>query len=332
MHKKQAKLKAAVVALLGAVVLYASAGNEGSQQLARQLAAIPEGGKTIDDKLLSLSAKIHSDGPADIWLINQPKCGTGYLERVITTSPSLNCKPYDDTEGTKFVDCGNNKLYFRTHSVETATTVKTLFDLGRSRNAAKVDQCVAITALRNPLQSIPSMFFQSWSICEGDSAHSRSCNQRLCDGSLPVGDVVTMYERYLASSMPARQVQTTANMIKAFSGEDVDLYEAFSMLAEKGVAFFENTNMDSPWAGCELIFLQIDHDDDGGNVDNTMGVLFPGELKSFLSFSRSHHCPNAAESIEAIYNYELTDQHLDRFAKTNPEMREVFRYYGAPPS
>ena len=64
------------------------------------------------------------------------------------------------------------------------------------------------------------------------------------------------------------------------------------------------------------------------NVDHTMDVLFPrlGPAPNWPR-SRSRLYPNAMENIEAVYNYGLTDQHLDVFAQYNPEMRDLFRYY-----
>lgn len=235
---------------------------------------------------------------------------------MITSTQSLDCKLYAEEEKTRFFDCGNNKMFFRTHFADSATTVKTLFDLWNSMDKNRAGRCVAISAVRNPLESIPSRFFQS--------------HRELCNGSQPLEDVLQMYEDYLASPLSASQVLTIADVLRIFAGKDVDLYQALTKLSENGVAFFNEAEESSPWAGCELVVVQIDHDEDGMNVDHTMGVLFPGEFDPALS--RPELCPNAIENIEAIYNYELTDQHLDGFAQNNPEMRDLFRYYKENPN
>ena len=200
-------------------------------------------------------------------------------------------------------------VFFRTHHADSATQV-------RSKDSTRADRCVAISAVRNPHLTIPSLFFE---------LHKHE----LCDGSQPVEDVTRMYEKYLASPMPASQVLTIANVLRNFNGKHFDLYQALTMLAEDGVAMFNKAEEGSAWAGCELIMLQIDHDEDRANVDQTMGVLFPGGFDP--AKSRSDLCPNAMESIEAVYNYKLTDQHLDRFAQIHPEMRDLFRYYSENP-
>lgn len=264
--------------------------------------------------------KIGLEDPAMIWIVNQPKCGTGSIHRSIEFA--LGCQPDDsgrygntrETE-TNILDCMNGKKLFRTHWPSAANLVKAQVTLDMEVAGTKPDRCIVITAVRNPLLSIPSRFFEE---------HKNS----LCDGNQSNEEVLELYKDYLdnddGAAGPAQQTETTAQVLRDFGVEN--FFGAMERLEEKGYTFFNQPDENGPWAGCELLFLQIDFEKNNRNLDLGLDHAIEGVVMQQNEL-RTELCPKATDNYHAIIDFEITDAQIDRFSKTNPEIRDFISYY-----
>lgn len=252
-----------------------------------------------------------------LWLVNQPKCGTGSLEAAF--EEHMGCHNVDVHDKTKFYKClGNYKMLYRTHYADVASEQKIQADAQFKAAGVHTESCMVITAVRNPLLSIPSRFFET------------NLQNDYCAGTQSVEEVLGAYEKYLRYSFePANQVSTTASMLRAFGATDIR--QAMECLADHGYAFFDEADADGPWGGCQLLLLQIDYAEDNSNIDKALQHVHEGAHMN-SAFTRSEQCPDAAENIAAITNYPIDDSTIDVMAKTNPEIRDVIQYYRDHPT
>jgi len=263
-----------------------------------------------------------SDSAASIWIVNQPKCGTGSIEKSVTWG--LNCEladmaPYQQEMDkiqvplyykTRTFECPDNRRVFRSHSKDSGL-VKAAVDASFPQRHDE-ERCLVITAVRNPLLSIPSLFFEE-------------NKARYCDGAQSEEEVLADYEKFLGhNGGPPRQVETTAHVLKEFGVRDIA--GAMDRLTGRGYAFFREPAADGPWAGCELLFLQIDYDEANSNLD--IGLDHAVEGISMLPLeSRQEICPKAAVNYRAMIEHEIKQEHIDRFDETHPEMGVIISYY-----
>jgi len=259
------------------------------------------------DTLTSSSAlehRISADEPGTIWIVNQQKCGTNTLE--LSMAKALQC--YEARKNVH--DCLGGKKLLRFHSIEKAERLQEQFKNRMDRMGTK-HQCVAITAVRDPLHSIPSRFFDiNW--------------QRFCDGTQSKKEIIKEYEQFLLGPLPPSQVDTTANMLRAFGAQDI--LEAMELLSEEGYTFFNQPDCNSPWAGCELLFLQIDYDDSKSNLDKGLGSVYK-DAKTIERYDRTEVCPNAMENYNAVKNYRISDEQIEMYSEINPDFHDVITYY-----
>jgi len=189
--------------------------------------------------------------------------------------------------------------------------VKKMADEDMDRSGTKPDRCVVVTAVRNPLLSIPSRFFEN--------------NQKIfCDGTQSKEEIIKEYEKFLSGPFPINQVQTTAQVLRAFGAKNIS--EAMELLSEEGYTFLNQPEENGPWAGCELLFLQIDYDERNSNIDKGLDHAVEG-VKMIQNTGRVGHCPNAEENYHVVQKYRITDEQIDMFSMTNPDFRDVLTYY-----
>jgi len=285
-------------------------------------AAKPMGTKRRVEKVDTaekLEHKIGADDAGMIWIVNQPKCGTGSLEQSV--SRNLKCKQVDGvTYGedmpakpkTRFFDCPGEKKLFRSHWPETAGEIKQIADAHLESKGKKPEKCIVITAVRNPELSIPSRFFEPHKV-------------DWCDGLQSKEEVTEAYEKYLETSgTPQTQADTTASMLKAFGV--MDIVGAMEQLTDTGYAFFDEPEEDGPWAGCELLFLQIDYEENNKNLDRGLDYAVEG-VTMLQNMKREEQCPMAADNYHTLIEHGVAEHHIDRYSESNPEIRELITYY-----
>lgn len=189
----------AVLSLAGCAVLLGS--NDGAMR--RSLAATPSTPKSVrqetkadrslrynmhDDKytkatfrrLIDQYVISGQDAGAEVWLVNQPKCGTGTLltslvdsmdcmkeknvdatmgEYVSSTQllSALNIHPREDQFHT--YDCANHNHLTFTHKPENAMGLRMEYQSRKAEQNQDAGKCVVVSAVRDPHGSIPSLWF-----------------------------------------------------------------------------------------------------------------------------------------------------------------------------
>lgn len=262
--------------------------------------------------------KIGADDSGVIWIVNQPKSGTRSIESSIWGA--LGCEPPPSGESLpsvghemRHMECPGNKMLFRTHT-KKVNEVKGNVDKVLKGARKKFDQCVVITAVRDPLLSIPSVFFEM-------------NKDEYCDGSHGKEEVIESYADFLKTSeAPGKQAETTAEILRVFGVETDGILEAMNLLSETGYAFFDQPNSEGPWAGCELLLLQLDYDESNSNLDAALGHAIEGVTMKQKG-GRKQLCPKAAETYEALVNHKIDDEHIKRYCDEHPEMHGVMTYY-----
>ena len=131
----------------------------------------------------AVSSKVsrESEG-AEIWVINQPKCGTGAMQGSVLTA--CNCVRISNSERLDKGSCANGAVLYRTHDPNSATKEKKRLIEEKKAAGTKPGSCMVLSAIRNPMLSIPSFFFEK--------------NSDLCDGERATDDVIQMYGGFLA--------------------------------------------------------------------------------------------------------------------------------------
>jgi len=257
----------------------------------------------------TLEHKIGTDEPGTIWVVNQMKCGTGTLTNSIQSA--LNCIKVKIDVEVAIYDCFNEKKLFSAHNADMVTKIKKEASNETFQEGTKPSKCIAVTALRNPLHSIPSRFFhENW--------------RRFCNGTQSEEEIIKEYEQFLLGPLPPYQVNTTANMLRAFGAQDI--LEAAEFLSEKGYAFLSQPDKDSPWAGCELLFLQIDYDESDSYLDDGFYHAVEG-VKIKRDHVRAKTCPKAAHNYNAVQKYRIPDKLIHMYSKINPDFHDVMTYY-----
>ena len=180
----------AVLGLAGCAVLLGS--NDGAMQ--RSLAATQEREAVArslqydmnddeydgPDDFLSDNVISGQDAGAEVWLVNQPKCGTGTLLTSLVDSmdcikeknvdatmgeyvsssqllSALNINPNDGQFHT--YDCANHNHLTFTHSPKIAMALRAEDQSRKSQQNQDPGKCVVISAVRDPHDSIPSLWF-----------------------------------------------------------------------------------------------------------------------------------------------------------------------------
>jgi len=194
--------------------------------------------------------------------------------------------------------------------------VKIMVDEDMDRLGNKPDRCVVITAVRNPLRTIPSLFFEL-------NKH------RLCNGTQTKKETIKEYKKFLLGSLPSpmwpsKVVKTMGETLRAFGVKNIS--EAMELVSEEGYTFFNQPEENGPWAGCELLFLQIDYDESNSNLDKGLDHAVQG-VKMIQSQGRIGNCPNAEDNYLAVQKYRIPDEQIDMYSKINPDFRAVLTYY-----
>ena len=114
--------------------------------------------------LSSPSVITRQDRGAEVWLINQPKCGTGTL--LTSLVASMDCEEYKPTkvadQSTQQIHtygCNNNNALTVTHTPENAVALRMEMQAQKAAQNEDAGKCVVVTSIRDPHNSIPSLWF-----------------------------------------------------------------------------------------------------------------------------------------------------------------------------
>lgn len=261
----------------------------------------------------ALEHKIGANEPATIWVVNMPKCGTGSLMKSFHLCLECESEIHKlDRFKTGFYKCpGKKKYLFKSHYPNMVTKVKEMRDKEMEEEGTKPNKCIVVTAVRNPIHRIPSIFFEHY-------------KNSFCRGTQSEEEIIKEYEKFLLTSTNTNSVFTTAEMLRAFGAQNI--LETMELLSEDGYAFLDHPDKDGPWAGCELLFLQLDYDESNSNLDKGLGHAVEG-VKMHQDISRIDLCPKAADNYRAVQEYRITDELMEKMSETNPDFRDIFTYY-----
>ena len=175
-----------VIGLVGCAVFLLS----GDSTIRRSLASTPPPPKNVRQVMKGAEAALgarslqydqdssspgvitRQDTGAEVWLINQPKCGTG------TLLTSLAASMYCEEEPTKVADqihtwiCNNSNALMVTHTPENAMALRMERQANKAARNDDSGKCVVVTSIRDPHNSIPSLWFwMNRERCEFDEGH-----------------------------------------------------------------------------------------------------------------------------------------------------------------
>ena len=175
-----------VLGLAGCAVLLGS--NDGAMQ--RSLSATQErAARSLQydmnddqyadpDEFLAGNIISEQDAGAEVWLINQPKCGTGTLLTSLVDSmdckedkfyatmgeyvdsaqlSALNINPKDHQFHT--YKCANHNHLVFTHTPKNAMALRMEYQARKVKQNQDAGKCVVVSAIRDPHDSIPSLWF-----------------------------------------------------------------------------------------------------------------------------------------------------------------------------
>jgi len=253
--------------------------------------------------------KVRFNEPATIWLINQVKCGTKSIQNSIGIA--LQCQIANGKPWEQF-DCSGGKKVFHGHgSYKYIEKVKAMVDEENNKAGTKPDRCIVVTAVRNPLNSIPSRFFQL-------------NRKRFCAGAQSKEKIIEEYEEFLLGGVPVTQVNTTAHMLRAFGAQNI--LETMKLLSDNGYIFLSQPEENGVWAGCELLFLQIDYDESNSNLDKGLDHAIES-VKMIPQHILIEDCPKAEDNYHAVQNHGISNKLIKKFSKINHDFHDVITYY-----
>ena len=247
---------------------------------------------------------------ADIWVINQPKSGTGFLVSTVEKATMCQNKEVEVGDQIRSYECeeGGTRI-IRTHEPSAASKLRR-HEIARSGEK----ECLVVSGIRDPHLSIPSLFFEY-------------NKERFCNGDQTKDEIIVEYEDWLRKSVkPRQQMQTTSELTKAFG--ITDFPHALDEMNQSGFSLFKGpADTTSPWSGCELLLVQLDFEESNENIAKGLSTLLNVDVVPAAHPSRTDLCPDAADNYKALKEYELTDDLVNTLSNDNPELRQGVNYY-----
>ena len=250
---------------------------------------------------------------ADIWVINQPKSGTGFLVSTVAEAKQCQEEGQEVIHQVRSYECKQDGTrLFRTHSTTQASKLR-LYEYGDGQMGEK-PKCVVVSGVRNPHFSIPSLFFES-------------NKDRFCNGEQTKDEIIDEYDAWLRSDPgPRLQMSTTNEVTKAFGIQDFSY--ALDAMSNSGYALFEGpSDPASPWNECWLLLVQLDFDEKSTNIAAGLSLVLNNDVTPAAYVNRSDLCPAATDNYTALKEHSLTEELLSALAQDNPELRQGFDYY-----
>lgn len=135
------------------------------RQMTKDSTAAPAARSLQDDHdELPPNVITRQDASAEVWLINQPKCGTGTLLTSLVSA--MDCEEYQPTkvadESNQQIHtygCNNNNALTVTHTPQNAVALRMEMQAAKAARNEDPGKCVVVTSIRDPHNSIPSLWF-----------------------------------------------------------------------------------------------------------------------------------------------------------------------------
>lgn len=90
-----------------------------------------------------------------------------------------------------------------------------------------------------------------------------------------------------------------------------------------GYSLLSNASPSSTYAGCELLFLSMEHNTYWPDI---IPRIIPGVTHQ-KGVSRVDLCPNIADHYKAIQSYKLTEEERAIISNGDPDVAEYFNVY-----
>lgn len=241
----------------------------------------------------------------------------------------------------KSTSCRNDVALKFTHHPHDAKAFKDLIDSDRRRIAhltmgqslpddsyildlSQRGKCFVITSVRDPIHTIPSLFF--W-----------INRERYCDGAQSKEEVLAEYVDWLRNTKstdplgtaPQTSFRTTSELLQMFGIGREGFRHTLDRLADDGhVVLPGPSHRYDTWYGCTLLLLQVDwehgFDHMTTNINQLDGI---DDVTLALANDMEHKCPASEELHRAVKEYELSEEMLQHLARNNPELWDGIMYY-----
>jgi len=250
-----------------------------------------------------------SSGPVVV-IVNTPKTGTGGLTN--TFARSFKCggaeKAFDQVS---HYSCQSGVDLLRTHNPEPASEA-----LATIRpNFQDREQCLVITAIRDPRTWIPSMFMQS-----------ALGGRDLCNAKIDQKGFFQRYHDFIMGEYEFIQhgiLHIRPPLLKHFGATSLD-DEFAKMEKNGGYSLLDKPDPLGPFSNCELLFLRME---DSAKWPSFISTVMPG-VKYQKNKSRSQECPRIADHYKALQYYDYSDEEIIMMTGGNPEIASYFNIYG----
>ena len=238
-------------------------------------------------------------------VINTAKMGTGGLSQNFINS--WGCKEGIRDPLYLTYNCPNEGIVVRAHQIEGGVQA-----FKKHRQEHPEGKCLIVTAIRSPKPWLPSLYVQNKGVCENISMTKEEMLQDYKHWLSDVNNIVTAFDDCIP------------RLLQEFNGGSL-VEQAKVMDHNNGYSILESTSSDSVFAGCELLFLRMEQHDRWSEIIETM---IPGN-KFYEGKSRATQCPELADHISMLQEYELTnDEKMTIYTNGGPSVVDWFDTYG----
>jgi len=243
-----------------------------------------EKGLTNTGKVNSSVKKRSYNSPETvIAVISTPKTGTGGLSQNFIRT--WNCKNAIEDAYHLTYDCPNDQLVVRAHNYEAGAHA-----IQQHREKHPEGRCLIVSSIRDPGAWLPSLYIQKKRICE--------------NVTITKEEMFSDYKRFLSESdlIWKSALSCLPGLIREFNGRS--LTEQLRMMDQNGGYTLLSAKSESALVGCELLLLKLEQSEQWPGIIKT---VVP-ENNFFRGATRSSQCPEIADHIKMIQDYELTSE------------------------
>jgi len=228
--------------------------------------------------------KTYTSPQSVIAMINTPKTGTEGLSQNFWQF--WNCQKENRDPLCYTYTCPEEKKVIRAHQFNAGTKA-----LQQHREKHPGGQCLIVTSIRHPATWFPSLYAQRRNICS--------------KGDMTKDDLLNDYKGFLADehSIVLSAEIALPGLMKEYPFGSLK-EQATIMDQNGGYSILTPTSPDSIFAGCELLFLRIEQSESWPDI---IQMMVP-ELRYERTKSQSSRCPELADHIKMLRDYELTTE------------------------
>jgi len=315
---------------------YLPSGQIVSRQLSRRNRGNKRGRKAIQQGKRAnrrANRRLPSKSSSVIAVINTPKCGTGGL--TTGASQTLQCGVgQEPILGVQHKDCQDGHV-IRTHNVvngmQLLNDIRKSFKQQKQQKGHEDDQqqCLIITAVRDPQTWLPSLFLESNKVelCGLNEGESTSRQKRLSK------KVLRMYKHWMNTDM--HRVRWGLNYVRPqlleefgtnlrTEMENIERNGGYSLIQHPSSSpLYDRDNVLN---GCELLFLRMEDHDKWPSI---LSSLLPGGFTYDKPLGRVDLCPNIKEVYKELLEYKLPYRDRNTIIGDDSKSPHILDYFNA---